>query len=807
MIAEKKKGRRLNTMSPQIDARRANINLAWVFLITFGFIVALRACSDIFHVVYSYDFYLVVHTLLELVSNVVSFCVFAVAWHSWRQSGSSRDLIISATFLAVGIFDFAHLMSYPGMPNFFTENTSDKVAIFRIIARSITAIGLLVAAIIPRKKKPAWYANIRLVGYTWILSVAVVVNILIHPTVLFSIYTWKIGTTSIIVLWEYNIVVMNALAFIAYTWRNPSRLSSYFLRIAMVLAFVSEITVVFYSNTYDIYNFINHIYKAAAYYFVLRALFETSIVRSYERIARLAHRLRSLSTHNMALYKKAKENQNLLQNTFIQLGATMASKHSIQEVFEQIVRSAAAIFKCEHVYLSLAEGNPTMLKVVAYISSFTPPDKLSIAQSFMGKVFTNQQITVIDNIDIYPERIVNQISKAGLCSMVGVPISNNDTIIGVLELFSGQKSAFAMEDALFLKAFAQHVGEAIHNAQLYERTMENYNQCSMHYDIVKNIAMKNSPAEILKIITEKLDTVMKADGTVSFIMHHRNDGLHTEPVYIRNIPVNEINHLQRMFSSDNTAWPWVSSAEEQFDDTVYSDKAVTMSILIRKRLEILPLQTGGILQGLIVFTWNDPDPDIPPLGMTLRTVAAQTAIALERAYLYENVKEMALTDALTKLPNRRQFDISLTREMHRARSFDRSMCLMMLDIDFFKKVNDTYGHLAGDQVLRQLGTLIKKHFRNTDIPARYGGEEFAVILPETGEGDAFALAETFRKQVEETSIEAGEEAISITLSVGIAVFDMQASAIQSSDQFIDAADQALYTAKQSGRNRAIVWNT
>jgi two-component system, cell cycle response regulator len=135
------------------------------------------------------------------------------------------------------------------------------------------------------------------------------------------------------------------------------------------------------------------------------------------------------------------------------------------------------------------------------------------------------------------------------------------------------------------------------------------------------------------------------------------------------------------------------------------------------------------------------------------------------------------------------------------------MCLMMLDIDFFKKVNDTYGHLAGDQVLRQLGTLIKKHFRNTDIPARYGGEEFAVILPETGEGDAFALAETFRKQVEETSIEAGEEAISITLSVGIAVFDMQASAIQSSDQFIDAADQALYTAKQSGRNRAIVWNT
>jgi two-component system cell cycle response regulator len=265
----------------------------------------------------------------------------------------------------------------------------------------------------------------------------------------------------------------------------------------------------------------------------------------------------------------------------------------------------------------------------------------------------------------------------------------------------------------------------------------------------------------------------------------------------------EIDHLQRVFSDGKMTWPW-SGLSSMDESTAYDSERslITMSVLMSRRLNILPLLANGKLQGLIVLGWNDTTKEIPQgKELMLSTIASQTAIGLERAYLYDHFQAMALTDPLTRLANRRQFEMALGREISRTLNYNRPLSLIMLDIDFFKKVNDTWGHLAGDVILQKMGAMIKEHFRTTDISARYGGEEFAIVLPETGLAEARRLAENFRKFIETAKFEVDDTVITITISLGVATFEICTGWEDPKTKIIDAADQSLYRAKQQGRNR------
>ena len=124
---------------------------------------------------------------------------------------------------------------------------------------------------------------------------------------------------------------------------------------------------------------------------------------------------------------------------------------------------------------------------------------------------------------------------------------------------------------------------------------------------------------------------------------------------------------------------------------------------------------------------------------------------------------------------------------------------MMIDIDFFKKVNDTYGHASGDKVLRTVASVIKAQLRESDIPARYGGEEFAVLLPYTHIDEAKIVGERLRKAVEETTVSLDNLNINVTISMGLAEFRQD----ESGEELFAQADKALYKAKESGRNRVV----
>jgi diguanylate cyclase (GGDEF)-like protein len=167
---------------------------------------------------------------------------------------------------------------------------------------------------------------------------------------------------------------------------------------------------------------------------------------------------------------------------------------------------------------------------------------------------------------------------------------------------------------------------------------------------------------------------------------------------------------------------------------------------------------------------------------------------------HERAEEEAITDELTGLSNHRRFRQILGKEVERAKRFDRPLSVVMLDLDDFKAINDNYGHLQGDRVLREVGRVLRAESREVDEPARYGGEEFAIALPETRIEGAMEVGERIRRRLDTVRIplDGHEGEIRIRASVGVAGSPEQTADVRT---LIKAADQALYRAKQQGKNR------
>jgi diguanylate cyclase (GGDEF)-like protein len=217
----------------------------------------------------------------------------------------------------------------------------------------------------------------------------------------------------------------------------------------------------------------------------------------------------------------------------------------------------------------------------------------------------------------------------------------------------------------------------------------------------------------------------------------------------------------------------------------------------------VPLRSSDEVLGVLVL--YDPRPDSGGGDddlTTLRTLADQAAVAVENVLRHRDVALMAVTDGLTGLANYRSFTETIGREIERATRFGRPVGLVLLDIDHFKRVNDTFGHQRGDAVLVELAARVRGQVRDVDTVARYGGEELVVVLPETDVDGAELAAERIRTAVGRRPFaEPGEEAVSVTVSLGVAVHGVHAT---TASALLRRADQALYAAKRAGRD---TWRT
>ncbi len=222
----------------------------------------------------------------------------------------------------------------------------------------------------------------------------------------------------------------------------------------------------------------------------------------------------------------------------------------------------------------------------------------------------------------------------------------------------------------------------------------------------------------------------------------------------------------------------------------------------------VPLIVQDRIIGMLALDSRKPNQFTPEHVRMASAFAAHVAIALENARLYEDTHRLAITDPLIGIFNRRHFMELARREHQRALRYQRPLSIIMMDLDHFKRVNDTYGHLIGDQVLRATALLCQDHLRETDIIGRYGGEEFVMLLPETSDephenSTSLKVAERLRRVIAHTPIKTSRGDIPITASLGIVDLTPAGEDIEI---LLDRADQALYIAKQTGRNRVVVWS-
>ena len=217
-----------------------------------------------------------------------------------------------------------------------------------------------------------------------------------------------------------------------------------------------------------------------------------------------------------------------------------------------------------------------------------------------------------------------------------------------------------------------------------------------------------------------------------------------------------------------------------------------------RALAVLPLETADGVLGLVA-AWNADRTGFDDAGLAaLRTLAPYAALQLRQMVMQDTLRERAEKDALTGLPNRGAFNEKFDELVKQYRRYRHPLSLILLDVDHFKRVNDTYGHEAGDVVLRQVGQILVSSVRETDFAARIGGEEFAVLLPETDLEHAVDTAERIRHAVEQATFDYQGQSLAVRTSAGVA---SSPRVLADPAGLLTSADGALYASKQDGRNR------
>ena len=264
----------------------------------------------------------------------------------------------------------------------------------------------------------------------------------------------------------------------------------------------------------------------------------------------------------------------------------------------------------------------------------------------------------------------------------------------------------------------------------------------------------------------------------------------------------------------NMAKVWSILGEEQID-TDQIDVQIVIRKLQARPLDMdpqaslksrltLPLAIEGEIVGCISLNSEQPNAFDAQDLQFFSVIGYQMAATLKHFQRFSSIKNIALYDTLTNLYNRRYFDERLGLVTQKSFYEGVALSLVMIDIDHFKKVNETFGHTEGDKVLREVAGLLRNSVRKKDTVARYGGEEFILILPEAGLEESSMIAERIRRLVESTPFEVNRAHMNLTVSLGISNFPSHRA--RSKEELVKMADQALYDAKRGGRNRVCIYN-
>jgi diguanylate cyclase (GGDEF)-like protein/PAS domain S-box-containing protein len=388
-------------------------------------------------------------------------------------------------------------------------------------------------------------------------------------------------------------------------------------------------------------------------------------------------------------------------------------------------------------------------------------------------------------------------------SILGLPLIANERFLGAVLISFHDLHSFANDEVQRGEQAARQVALAILKAQLLAEAERRATEAETLRLAGAAVASTLNQQEAIERVLQELKRVVPYDSASVMLVKQGkldvvgvNGFAEPEAMLSLSFPILEqaLNAL---------VYRQMSPYIVEDIPAIYPDFHHPPGNLVRGWMGV-PVIMGKQMLGMLTLDSYQPGTFTSAHARLATAFADQVAIALENSRLFEETQRLAITDALTGLFNRRHFMTIAEREYQRARRYDIPLTIIMLDIDFFKKINDTYGHLAGDQALQDLAHICNEQLRISDTIGRYGGEELIILLPETTAIVAAKVAERLRQKLAECIISTERSSFTITISVGVAELNSQCHRL---DDLIDHADQMLYKAKNGGRNQVVVWLT
>jgi diguanylate cyclase (GGDEF)-like protein len=465
------------------------------------------------------------------------------------------------------------------------------------------------------------------------------------------------------------------------------------------------------------------------------------------------------------------------------------STFDLDEVLQQILTIARDYFHLQNVAILLMDKEGQLYPRCQFgWDEGADKIRLPLGVGLAGAAAQNKRPVYAPDVNQDQRYLVSAKSTR---SELAVPLMVREKVVGVLDCQSDNLNHFDTETIDLLTLFSTQASMALQNATLYSLERRRASQLEAINAIAQQMtAVLDLPQLLNKVCSQvrlafqlcQVSVLLKDEEE---LVLRASDGTLT--------PLMQAG--SRLPLAEGTWGHAYCGGKTLVENEVHGPNSPALYAETGSRM-CIPLVSFGQTLGVMVLESADRKAFNPHDTQPLESVADICATAIQNAHYVERVKQLAYLDGLTGIFNRRYFEMRIEEEMERARRFGTGLAIVMVDIDQFKRINDEFGHLLGDEVLRQVSSILHQQLRKIDVVCRYGGEEFAILLSQTNPQQALMVADKLRKTVEAWQFPGVPRAV--TISAGTANFPDHG---KTRDEVVKAADAGLYAAKQAGRNR------
>jgi diguanylate cyclase (GGDEF)-like protein len=467
------------------------------------------------------------------------------------------------------------------------------------------------------------------------------------------------------------------------------------------------------------------------------------------------------------------------------------STFDLDEVLQQILIIAGDFFHLENVAILLLDKETNTLRPRCAVGWDEGCDKicLPLGTGITGMAALEKRPRYAPDVSKDAHYVP---STKNTRSELAVPLMVRDEVVGVLDCQSENLDHFDGEMIDLLTLFSTQCSMALQNARLYSLERRR----ALQLEAINAIAQQTTAVLELKELLSKVCLLIQHAFQISHVAVLLKDEDHVVLRAHYGELTAQIEEGGRLSAAEGLWGQALLKGHTVIANDIKQHHGPGGFYLETRSRMCIPLVAFGQTLGVLVLDSDKKGAFNAHDRQPLESVADICATAIQNAHYVERVKQLAYLDGLTGIFNRRYFEIRILEEFERARRFGTGMAVLMVDIDQFKRLNDEFGHLLGDEVLRQVSSIFHQHVRKIDVVCRYGGEEFAILLSQTDTEQALTVAEKLRRLIDQCQFPGVPRPV--TISAGVASFPEDGN---TRDELVRAADAGLYAAKQAGRNR------